>query len=115
MTILYRQNGHYNYRLNPFWSYVQFFYNKELRWEILNNILLFIPLGTILSQILPQKRVLLFVIGLSVLVELIQFITGNGLCEVDDLISNTIGGVIGYFIGIVLLQNKRYNHSYLSR
>ena len=107
MTFLYRHTGHYYYRLNPFWSYVQFFYNKELRWEILNNILLFIPLGTILSQIFPQKRVLIFVIGLSLLVELLQFKTGTGLCEVDDLISNTIGGVIGYVIGIIFLKHMR--------
>ena len=104
MTILYRKNGHYYYILNPFWSYVQFFYNKELRWEILNNIFLFIPLGTILSRIFPQKRILLFVVGLSVIIELIQYITGTGLCEVDDLISNTIGGVIGFFIGTLLLK-----------
>ena len=103
MTFLYRKVGTHYLNLKPFWSYVQFFYNKELRWEILNNVFLFIPLGTILSQIIPKKRVLVFIIVLSILIELLQLITGTGLCEIDDLISNTIGGVLGFIIGITFL------------
>lgn len=109
MTILYRKNGTYYYNLKPFWSYVQSFYNKELRWEIINNVLLFIPLGSILSKILSQKRAMLLVICLSILIELLQLITGTGLCEIDDLINNTIGGLIGFIISRVLLTiSKEY-------
>ena len=109
MTILYRKNGTYYYNFKPFWSYVQSFYNKELRWEIINNVLLFIPLGSILSKILSQKRAMLLVICLSILIELLQLITGTGLCEIDDLINNTIGGLIGFIISRVLLTiSKEY-------
>lgn len=107
MTFLHRKTGLYSYNLKPFWSYKQFFDNKGIRWEIINNILLFIPLGTILYQLLPQKRVLLLAIGLSVFIELVQLISGTGLCEIDDLISNTIGGVIGFFIGIIVFGKIR--------
>ena len=107
MTFFNRKAGHNSYNFKPFWSYIQFFDNKELRWEILNNILLFIPFGTILSQLLPQKRVLLLAIGLSAFIELVQLLSGTGLCEIDDLISNTIGGVIGFIIGITVLWQIR--------
>lgn len=106
MTFLYRKGGYYHYNLLPFWSYIQFFNDKELRWEILNNILLFIPLGTILSKLYFRKRFLLFTLCLSILIELIQLITGTGLCEIDDLISNTIGGVFGFMIGTCFLKYR---------
>ena len=106
MTLLYRNIGYINYNLKPFWSYLQFIDNKELRWEIINNILLFIPLGTILSRITIPKRVILFIIALSFFIELIQLFTRIGLCEIDDLISNSVGGLIGLILGTLFLGIK---------
>ena len=36
--------------------------------------------------------------GLSLCVEMIQFITQVGSFDVDDLILNTLGGLIGYYL-----------------
>jgi glycopeptide antibiotics resistance protein len=48
----------------------------------------------------------------SLLVELIQLISKVGSCDVDDILLNTLGGVIGYllFWGVyqaVILHGKR--------
>ena len=125
MTLLFRENGDPKGEFDFFWSYSQFFTNSYLRTEILENIWLFIPLGAILYSIfnvnadpyLKSKRkeglssfaiynkkglVLLFPFFLSFTIEIIQLVFGLGLFEFDDMISNTLGGVIGYLIAYVL-------------
>ena len=42
---------------------------------------------------------------LSVFIELSQFVFNFGWCEVDDVISNTLGAMIGY--GVLWKANKR--------
>ena len=107
MTLLHRNNVIVYYNFELFWSYKQFFTDPELAWEILSNLFLFIPLGTILYRILPSKSILLVPVGISVMVEVIQFLTHTGLCEFDDVISNGIGGVLGYVIGRELCDTKK--------
>ena len=34
----------------------------------------------------------------SFAIEIMQYITGRGLADIDDLINNTLGAVIGYLI-----------------
>lgn len=81
--------------LELFWSYRLFKVSSELKMEILNNIWLFIPLGAILYRLYPKWRVVLLPIIVSVVIEVAQYILGVGLCELDDVISNGIGGLIG--------------------
>ena len=99
MTLLFRESGMEKYNFDLFWSYKQFFKDVELRWEILNNIFLFIPLGTILYCIFPQKRILILPIVFSMIIEVIQLRLGIGLCEFDDIISNGFGAAIGFCVG----------------
>ena len=66
------------------------------------NIIGFIPLGILLPIVFSFLRVgwrlALFVFGLSLLFETTQLITGVGIFDVDDLLLNTTGGMIGYFL-----------------
>lgn len=45
----------------------------------------------------------IFALGLSLAIELIQYFTGLGIFELDDLFGNTFGGMIGVGIGVVIL------------
>lgn len=99
MTLMNRNVADLRTNFNLFWSYRQVFSSETLRLEVLNNIWLFIPVGTILYRLLGDYRVVLACILLSVAIEAVQYITGLGLCELDDVISNAIGGFIGYSIG----------------
>ncbi len=76
-----------------FWSYRQFFTSPSLRLAILNNIWLFVPFGGILTKL--EKKSILSAFLFSALIESVQYVTGLGLAEFDDVISNVLGGVIG--------------------
>jgi glycopeptide antibiotics resistance protein len=66
------------------------------------NIIGFIPLGILLPIQLPFFRKFGWLIGavflLSLLFELTQLMTGIGAFDVDDLILNTTGGIIGFIL-----------------
>lgn len=73
-------------------------------WQIFLNILLFIPFGFMLSCYLYKYHrsqhlflsILLSGLFVSVSVELLQYITSRGLTEIDDVINNTAGAIIGW-------------------
>ena len=114
-TLLFREESTNHVNLQLFWSYRQVFKDDRILADILRNIWMFIPLGTILYNIYPHKTILLVPIILSVLIEAIQFITRTGLCEFDDVLNNSIGGAIGYWIGalgnqiIHLIKERTHN------
>ena len=66
--------------------------------NIFNNVMLFIPLGAILYRMLPKWRAVLIGIGFSVVIEVAQFVTTIGACEFNDLVSNSLGTVIGFTV-----------------
>ena len=89
-----------NVVLEPFRTYLQ--YTKSDFWEfqIQANILLFIPVGFLLSMVMNRSKILPIFIGtgISVAIEIIQLLTHRGTFEIDDLISNFFGVLIGYII-----------------
>lgn len=53
---------------------------------------------------------MLTVVLLSSVIEMIQGISAIGLCELDDVVSNTIGGMLGwlvYFALVIKLSMRR--------
>jgi len=76
------------------WSYRKFFRDAWLRQEIINNVWLFIPLGTILYRLMGWTG-LLAALGLSAAIEVMQYMTGFGFAEFDDLLSNSLGSFTG--------------------
>lgn len=94
----------------PFWSYYQIFTVKDspLAWQMIYNVLVFIPYGVLLPECFISMRKLRHVVasavGLSLLIEVIQLVTKLGLFEFDDLFHNTLGAVIGYGIWRVWKQ-----------
>ena len=73
--------------------------------HVLLNILLFVPLGVLLGKSLPMRklgRTALAALTFSLCIELIQPLFGR-ITDVDDLLLNVIGAVLGY-LSIRLLQ-----------
>ena len=63
----------------------------------LQNILFFVPFGILL----PVKRlwiVLFTAAAFSIVIEVTQYIGGYGLAELDDVICNSLGAMIGFWI-----------------
>jgi glycopeptide antibiotics resistance protein len=81
------------------------------------NIIGFIPLGILLPLVLPffKKwwRVTLLVFCISLSFETFQLLTGVGVFDVDDLILNTCGGIIGFILyaGAKYLMKDELNYS----
>lgn len=95
MTVMAREIGIKSVKFDLFWSYRLSLDNVVLRMEILNNIWLFVPLGAILYRLYPKWNVVLLLIVISVAIEISQYVLGVGFSELDDVIHNGVGGVIG--------------------
>ena len=101
-TLMFRETSGTRVHFSLFWSYKEALTNKDSWSDILRNIWLFIPLGAILYKLFPRKTVLIVPFLLSMVIELIQYATGIGFCELDDILNNSIGGLIGYEAGTLM-------------
>lgn len=94
-------NAHLFSSYNEAWNS---FSSSEWR-NIILNIMMFVPLGFLIP--LMSKRFqtwwITYLVGLfsTILLELIQLVTGRGIFELDDIFNNTLGCMIGY--GIVMI------------
>ena len=97
--------GKHLYNLVPFASVKQLWQmeSRSLIWklsQIAGNVLVFLPLGYMVPLLFKNMRrfgkVLLLSFGISLVFELMQYLFGLGCMDVDDLILNLIGGVLGY-------------------
>lgn len=92
---------------------IPFYYDKETTFhlkEIIENILIFIPLGLLLKMkdLSPQK---IFLLGflLSFTYEFLQYISSIGVADITDIIANTIGAILGSLVYSILshfIHNK---------
>ena len=96
------------YDFHPFWSYDR----PDLLIENIMNTIVFIPVGMILGSLLRVKgsstseatksmtwlMVAIIGCGISVTIESLQFFFMRGFSEVDDVMHNTVGCLIGWFM-----------------
>lgn len=106
-TFLSRGNGYGTINLHLFSSYRQAYNQMQISLfrNIILNILLFVPLGFLLpfySKKL-QKSYITILVGVvtTLVIEIIQYITGMGIFEIDDIFNNTVGTIIGYCIFMI--------------
>lgn len=78
---------------------------------VIENILLFIPFGILLPCIWqPMRRLRSFIpapLICSGLLEAMQWITGRGYCQLDDIITNVLGGLLGFLLFQTVYQLKK--------
>lgn len=107
----------YRYNLIPFVEIRRFWvYRKQLGFlavftNLFGNVAGFLPFGFILPMITEKMRsgwlITLAGFGLSLTVEVIQLITKVGCFDVDDLILNTTGAVLGYLLFFICNHLRR--------
>lgn len=108
----------YSIELMPLWSYRETLINGNvgLGQQIFYNIIAFAPLGIFLPVLFHKMRTFRYTIvtaaGMSAVIEISQLIFKCGLCELDDVMNNTLGAAAGYGIWKIVsaaadLINKR--------
>ncbi|MCR2045326.1 VanZ family protein [Anaerosalibacter massiliensis] len=84
--------------------------------NILGNIIAFMPLGFLLpllkERLKELKKIFKIAFIISLTFEVIQLITGLGQFDVDDIILNVLGGVLGFLIYKIFY--KIYDHSFVA-
>ncbi len=110
-AILFRETsverGYSLFPLISYWEYGEKSYFMERFAINLLNVALFVPVGFLVGcgfRNISWKRVLQIAFFLSLTVEILQFIFKKGYAEVDDVIHNVGGCLIGY--GICSLLTK---------
>ena len=105
-TLMFRESGDARTNLVLFSYAGKFLKEQSVRVGVINNIWLFIPLGTGLYKWFQKKWVLLIPFVMSVAIEMTQYITGLGIAEFDDVFGNTMGGWIGVLVAWMWLNRK---------
>lgn len=94
-------------------------------WQYFLNMLMFVPLGFLLPIVFPKScrkysRVLLVSFLATLATELIQIVTQRGT-DIDDVIANTLGGLVGFALFLILhgiiskLRHKEIQVSHYTR
>lgn len=119
--VLGRSQGFLDYHYNfiPFKEIMRFMkYHRVLGvkvvlFNILGNVLAFVPFGVFLSALTNHRyncREMMFLtLDLSLAIEVLQLISKVGSFDIDDIILNTLGGVLGYFIFYLVMKKRKKN------
>ncbi|MEH7223989.1 VanZ family protein [Bacillus sp. JJ1566] len=111
------KGGEFRYNLTPFSTIKNYFTYYDhfpfYIWiiNIAGNIGVFIPFGIVLPILFPKLShfflfLFAFVIGIFSL-EVLQLFSKLGSFDVDDIILNTVGAVIGFILLQVIRGRKR--------
>ena len=109
----------YNYNLIPFKEISRFIrYSHVLGMgavvaNLLGNVIAFVPFGLFLPCLINHKfgyaGMTILSLDLSLSIEILQLVCKVGSFDVDDLLLNTLGGFLGYFIFRMILRYGKRN------
>ena len=110
-----RMNGYTEFRYNlvPFQEIIRFVKYRDyidffsVIVNLFGNVVAFMPFGALIRWVINRKvrwyQAVLYTFLFSLCVELLQLVAKVGVFDVDDLILNTLGGMIGFLVYYVLL------------
>ena len=91
--------------LVPFWEFRNFIRTERQRYwmeQIMGNLAMLFPFGLMLPIMLKwfrtPVRTGVAAFGFSLFIESVQYVTGRGIFEIDDLMHNTLGALVGFFV-----------------
>lgn len=105
ITLFDRNISHRRSMLQPLFEVRQMMRTRNYSYwlgQIGGNLIMLLPLGILLPVLSDFfndiKRTVTAGFAFSLFIELMQYITGRGLCELDDIFHNTIGTMAGILI-----------------
>lgn len=113
ISILDRKNGVFHYNLIPLHS-ISIQIKRLNQWwalkNFLGNITIYIPFCILLpiafSEMQKFYKTIFITVTAIITIEFFQLITCLGTFDIDDIILNSIGGIIGYIVFFLL--KKRF-------
>lgn len=92
-----------------------YFYHARFAFvNLAGNVIMFVPLGYLIPAVWKKCRgffrCLLTAAGMILVVEVSQLLTLRGRCDIDDLILNMIGVILGYGISCLSHRKKHRKH-----
>ena len=100
LTVFVRSTqAEWTYNLSPIWSYQAIREGRDdILVQVIMNVLAFIPIGLLLGTFKGMKwwHVLLIGLCFSLLIELLQLGLKRGLTEIDDVVHNVVGCMMGF-------------------
>ena len=85
--------------------------------NIIGNIVAFIPCSIVVPLLFKKTKYykfFLFMLSFIIIIELLQFLTLSGSCDIDDVIFNMFGCSLAYFIFKLKIVNKLLRRIFLS-
>jgi glycopeptide antibiotics resistance protein len=99
VTILGRDTDNLNNWTSLFASFIALAnHNQAIIYDLFFNIVLYIPGGFLLRLKMGNIKALKIVILTTFWIETLQLVTGRGVFEISDLMTNTLGGIIGIMV-----------------
>ena len=112
----------YRYNLVPLQEIMRFIrYRDYINFSsviinLLGNVVAFMPFGALIRWVVDRKmhwyQAMGYTFFFSLCVELLQLAAKVGVFDVDDLILNTLGGLLGFWVYYILLLINRRRERY---
>ena len=102
-----------NFRINllPFVYLMDYEIRREALINVIGNTAMFIPLGIVwpvcFKQLNSHGKVIAAGVGTSLLIEILQLPFYDRVSDIDDLILNSLGFLIGYGIYLLVKKSKK--------
>ena len=94
-----------------FWKGPESLANSQFWYNVVGNIAVFVPLGFFTALLLRRRYYGAFALAVtyivSLLAEVLQYLLKVGTFDIDDVILNTFGGLLGILIAAAI--RKKYD------
>lgn len=109
ITFLSRESGN---RVGADWQlFSTWGINARNNAYVIENVLLFIPHGFFCCQTFRKLRSFvrctLFGMAVSLCIESLQLVTGRGFFQLDDILTNTVGTMLGCLIFLLFFGRRK--------
>lgn len=87
-------------------NFIPFHYDVKAAFhfkEVVENIIIFMPIGIYLKMFgIRSRKAIIYGLGLSGILEILQFVLGVGASDITDIITNTAGTATGVYLYVLL-------------
>lgn len=103
--VTYAGNEYVGMNLVPFKEILRYDFGSDAFFrQVIGNIFLFMPFGFFVTYYVNIKKIstmFLMTVGVSLVIEVVQYFIGRSF-DIDDIILNVTGGILGFMVYVAL-------------